>query len=115
MHPLLQKLRLKETGLQSEVMLQRGVRADTQTQVRKLQCEIAELSESIQDPKALKDKVRAEAVGIAGTCDLPCGSCAVLYGHACSPLYCYNSWDVCISAYLACKQLANWQEARNVP
>jgi hypothetical protein len=53
----LQKLRLKESGLQGEVMVQRGARADTQTQVRKLQCEIGELAEAIEDPKALSDKV----------------------------------------------------------
>lgn len=58
----MQKLHLKETGLQSEVMAQRGARADAQTQVRKLQCDIAELAGAIQDPKSLKDKVR-HAVG----------------------------------------------------
>ena len=54
---MLQKLHLKETGLQSEVMAQRGGRADAQSQVRKLQCDIAELADAIQDPKLLKDKV----------------------------------------------------------
>jgi hypothetical protein len=53
----MQKLHLKETGLQNEVMLQRGERADAQSQVRKLQCDIAELADAIQDPKALKEKV----------------------------------------------------------
>lgn len=54
----LQKLHLKENGLQSEVMAQRGGRADAQSQVRKLQCDIAELADAIQDPKVLKEKVR---------------------------------------------------------
>jgi hypothetical protein len=54
-----QKLHLKETGLQSEVTAQRGGRADAQSQVRKLQCDIAELADAIQDPKALKEKVSA--------------------------------------------------------
>lgn len=58
-----QKLHLKETGLQSEVMAQRGGRADAQAHVRKLQCEVAELADAIGDPKALKDKVCAVAVG----------------------------------------------------
>lgn len=53
-----QKLHLKETGLQSEVVVQRGGRADAQSQVRKLQCDIADLAEAVQDPKALKEKVR---------------------------------------------------------
>lgn len=52
-----QKLHLKETGLQSEVAAQRGGLADAQSQVRKLQCDIAELADAIQDPKALKEKV----------------------------------------------------------
>lgn len=53
----LQNLRLKEQGLQGEVISQRVVRADTESMVRKLQSDIAELAAVIQDPKALKDKV----------------------------------------------------------
>lgn len=54
----IQNLRLKEQGLQTEVIAQRGVRADTETLVRKMQFDIAELAGVIQDPKALKEKVR---------------------------------------------------------
>lgn len=61
----MQKLHLKETGLQSEVMAQRGARAGALTHVRKLQCEVAELADVIQDPKALKDKVGEGAVNTA--------------------------------------------------
>lgn len=56
-HVPVQNLRLKEQGLQTEVISQRGVRADTESAVRKLQFDIAELSAVIQDPKALKEKV----------------------------------------------------------
>jgi hypothetical protein len=63
-----QNLRLKEQGLQSEVISQRGVRADTESMVKKMQFEIAELAGVIQDPKALKEKV-----GSAGCCY--CCSC----------------------------------------
>jgi hypothetical protein len=59
----MQKLHLKETGLQSEVMAQRGGRADAQSLVRKLQCDIAELADAIQDPKLLKEKVRVVCLG----------------------------------------------------
>lgn len=61
-----QKLHLKETGLQSEVTAQRGGRADAQSQVRKLQCDIAELADAIQDPKALKEKVGVVFADSAG-------------------------------------------------
>jgi hypothetical protein len=55
---MLQNLRLKEQGLQGEVISQRGVRADTKSLVKKMQFEIAEVAGVIQDPKALKKKVR---------------------------------------------------------
>ncbi|WIA18306.1 hypothetical protein OEZ85_009771 [Tetradesmus obliquus] len=55
----IQNLRLKEQGLQSEVISQRGTRADTESLVKKMQFEIAEVAGVIQDPKALKEKVKA--------------------------------------------------------
>jgi hypothetical protein len=64
----LQKLHLKETGLQSEVMAQRGGRSDAQSQVRKLQCDIAELVDAISDPKVLRDKVGPGALSVQRCC-----------------------------------------------
>lgn len=64
----MQNLRLKEQGLQSEVISQRGTRADTESLVKKMQFEIAEVAGVIQDPKALKEKV-----GMAGRCCYYCG------------------------------------------
>lgn len=77
----LQKLHLKETGLQGEVMLQRGGRADAQSQVRKLQCDIAELADAIQDPKALKEKVR----GIHNTMTICVRACRAVEAQADGP------------------------------
>lgn len=42
-------------------MSQRGTRADAESLVRKLQFDIADLANVIQDPKALKEKVRDTA------------------------------------------------------
>jgi hypothetical protein len=59
---VVQHLHLKEQGLQSEVISQRGVRADTESLVKKMQFEIAEVAGVIQDPKALKEKVRKDGI-----------------------------------------------------
>lgn len=54
----IQHLRLKEHGLQSEVTVQRSDRVDAETAVRRLQFEVAELAQYLQDSKTLKEKAR---------------------------------------------------------
>jgi hypothetical protein len=105
--PPLQKLHLKETGLQSEVMAQRGGRSDAQSQVRKLQCDIAELADAISDPKVLRDKVgRASLAGsfFSGRdCWCTCCPCnppvSTVQDH---PICIWHAYVQCCTPILAC-------------
>jgi cilia- and flagella-associated protein 57 len=52
-------LRLKQAGLASEVLVQRGAKADTGRLLERLQHDLAATAAHIQEPKALKERVKA--------------------------------------------------------
>ncbi len=52
-------LRLKQAGLQAEVLTQRKGKADSEGLVRRLQHDLTGVVAVIQEPKALKERVKA--------------------------------------------------------
>mmetsp|Transcript_22834 Transcript_22834/g.63112 ORF Transcript_22834/g.63112 Transcript_22834/m.63112 type:complete len:1547 (+) Transcript_22834:150-4790(+) len=55
---LISNLKLKQTGLSGEVTLQRRSRTDLEALIKRMQHDLQQVVGSIQDPKALKEKVK---------------------------------------------------------
>lgn len=56
---LISNLKLKQNGLQSEVLSQRKGKADSEQQLKRMQHDLQQVIPFIQEPKQLKEKVKA--------------------------------------------------------
>ncbi len=56
---MISNLRLKQSGLQSEVLSQRQGKSDAESLVRRLQHDLTTVVSVIQEPKALKERVKS--------------------------------------------------------
>ena len=55
---LIANLKLKQSGLQAEVLVQRNSKSDVEQQLKRVQHDLQDVIQAIQEPKLLKEKVK---------------------------------------------------------